>query len=219
MNQPGNKRKDYSIYIFRISMIFIIAGVIYYKPPVFLFLPLLVSTFVMFLQSKVSRYAFLIGALNSILYGIAHIMQTLYSTALYALMVSFPLQFLTFLNWSKNTVGNKTQLRQMSTKIRLTILGCIVVVWGLVFVIFSVLNSKYLLLDISISVMGLLATILCTLRFKEYIFPQLLSNTISFCTYVLMLKEEPSTIIWVINAANALMCSILAWINMNYREK
>ena len=214
-----NEKRDCSVCVFRVSLTLIIAGILYYKPSAFLFLPILVSVFVMFLQSRVSRYAFLAGAINSILYAIAYTMQTQYSTALYAFLVSFPLQFLTFLSWSKKTTDNKTELRQMSTKVRISVFGGMAVLWGLLLVIFSVLNSRYLLMDNAITVVGNVSTILCALRFKEYVFTQLLSGAIMVCTYVLMIREDPSAVIWVISNANSLICTALAWFNMKDNVK
>ena len=219
MNNEKKNRKDFSVYTLRVTLFLIIAGIIYYRPSPLLFVPLLVSAFIMFLQSKVSRFAFLIGAFNSVLYAIAYTIQTLYSTALYAFLVSFPFQLLTFFNWSKNTKENKTALRELSIKKRIFIFGGMLVLWLVLLIIFSSFGSKYLIMDNAVSVIGILSTILCVFRFKEYVFTQFTSNVIMLITYLLMLDENPSMFIWVVSVTNNLVCTILAWINMKHNAK
>ena len=97
--------------------------------------------------------------------------------------------------------------------------GGMLVGWLILYMIFSGFNSKYLLLDNSIAVLGTISTILCALRFKEYTFLQILTNAISFTTYLMMVEAEPSRIIWVISSANAIVCTWLAWSNMNEKEE
>lgn len=216
--EKSNKEK-LSYYIFGISFSLIVIEIIHYKPSPLLFIPLLVSAFVMFLQSRVNRYAFVVGAINSVLYAIAYVKMSLYATALYAVFVSCPLQVMTFVNWNRYTNQNKTKLRKMSVKSRIRLFGGMLAVWLLLYMIFSKLDSRYLLLDNSVAVLGAICTVLCTLRFKEYTFLQILTNIISFVTYLMMLEAEPSRIIWVISSANAIVCTSLAWINMNENEE
>ena len=212
------KKEKLSYYIFGISFLLIVVEIIHYKPSPFLFLPLLVSAFVMFLQSRVNRYAFVVGAINSVLYAVAYVKMSLYATALYALLTSCPLQIITFVNWNRYTKQSKTELRRMSGKSRIKLFGGMLAVWVLLYMIFSGLNSQYLLLDNSNAVLGMITTILCTLRFKEYTLLQIFTGIIGMLTYLMMLDEDPSIIIWVIQTANSIVCTLLAWVNMNEKE-
>jgi len=219
MKRAERIKEKLSFYVFWISFLLIVIAVIHYKPHPFLFIPLLVSAVIMFLQSRVNRYAFIVGAINAVLYAIAYMKMSLYATALYSLLVSCPMQVMIFVNWSRYTNQRKTKLRNMSVKSRVKVFGGMFAIWLLLYIIFSELDSKYLLLDNSIAVLGTISTVLCALRFKEYTFLQILTNTSSFVTYLLMVGTDPSRIIWVIKSANAIVCTWLAWSNMNEKEE
>ena len=173
----------------------------------------------MLLQSRVNRYAFIVGAINAILYAIAYMKMSLHATALYAILVSCPMQVMIFVNWSRYTNQRETKLRKMSVKSRVELFGGMLAGWLLLYMIFSGWNSQYLLLDNSVAVLGTISTVLCALRFKEYTFLQILTNAISFTTYLMMVEAEPSRIIWVISSVNAIVCTWLAWSNMNEKEE
>ena len=219
MKRAERIKEKLSFYVFWISFLLIVIAVIHYKPHPFLFIPLLVSAVIMFLQSRVNRYAFIVGAINAVLYAIAYMKMSLYATALYSLLVSCPMQVMIFVNWSRYTNQRKTKLRNMSVKSRVKVFGGMFAIWLLLYIIFSELDSKYLLLDNSIAVLGTISTVLCALRFKEYTFLQILTNAIGFTTYLMMVEAEPSRIIWVISSANAIVCTWLAWSNMNEKEE
>ena len=70
---------------------------IQFQQPFLRMLPLYISLCVGMLQSRASRYASLVGGLNSLVYTFVYISLGLYASALYAIAVSFPLQIATFL--------------------------------------------------------------------------------------------------------------------------
>lgn len=212
------KRRTFLIYEI-IVLSLMIAGIICYRPPVLTYISLLISMAVMFLQSKVNRYAFLIGALNSILYAVAYVKMQLYATALYALAFSCPLQLITFFNWNRYTNENRTRLREMLLKTRFKTLACIVGGFVLFYIIFRKMNSQYLFWDNCISILGIITSIICMLRFKEYIFLQILSNMVSLLTFITMLESDPSRIIWVVNCINAIISSCIAFKNMKLNKE
>lgn len=218
MRGAERKKEKLSFYIFGISFLLIVIAIIHYRPSPFLFIPLLVSAVVMLLQSRVNRYAFVVGAINAVLYAIAYVKMSLHATALYAILVSCPMQVMIFVNWSRYTSQRETKLRKMSVKSRGKLFGGMLAGWLLLYMIFSELNSKYLLLDNSVAVLGTISTVLCALRFKEYTFLQILTNVIGFATYLMMIEAEPSRIIWAISSANAIVCTWLAWSNMNKED-
>lgn len=219
MRVAESKKEKLSFGVFVISFFMIVIGIIFYRPSPLLFIPLLVSAGIMFLQARVNRYAFMVGAINAGLYAIAYMKMSLYTTALYAILVSCPLQLMIFVNWSRYTKQSETELRKMSVRSRIRLFCGMFVGWLLLYVIFSKWNSQYLLLDNSVAVLGTICTVLCALRFKEYTFLQILTNIISFITYLMMLEADPSRIIWVISSVNAMVCTCIAWSNMNEKEK
>ena len=86
MSGAERKKEKLSFYIFGISFLLIVIAIIHYKPSPFLFIPLLVSAIIMLLQSRVNRYAFIVGAINAILYAIAYMKMSLHMR----LCTSFP---------------------------------------------------------------------------------------------------------------------------------
>jgi len=210
--------KKISSVVFWVSFCLIIAGIIYFRPEPLMFLPVIISALVMFLQSRVNRYAFFVGAINAVLYTIAYIKMSLYATAAYALLVSGTLQVLTFINWSKHTDKNETEIKSMTWSLRIKLLTGMALMWSLIYLVFKQFNSEYLILDSGITVLGIIATILCTLRFKEYIAFQILTKISSFITYALMVSTDPSRIIWLISATNGIICSIIAILSINGRK-
>lgn len=120
-------------------------------------LPLFVSLVVMLLQARVSRYAFLLGGLNSVLYALSYSLMGLYASAIYALVSSFPLQIITFINWRRKTSGGVTELRKMSGGVRLLVLLGFALVWPAVyFTISSLPGATQSALDVTGTLIGLL---------------------------------------------------------------
>ncbi len=207
-------KKDISIYAFWVYLVVEVISILYFKPSFFLWVPILVSAVVMYLQSKVNRFAFAVCAFNAILYTIAYIQMSLYATALYAILVSFPLQLMIFFNWTKHTIKQKTDLRHLSGKKRITLLLGMLAGWLILYIIFKSLHSQYLLFDNVVAILGLVSTVICVLRYKEYIILQILNYVISMCLYSLMIKDDPSKTIWLISAAYGTICSCIAFYRM-----
>ena len=202
-----------------VSLISIIAGIIYFKPEPLMWIPLIVSAIMMFLQSRVNRYAFLVGAINAVFFTISYAKMELYATAAYALLVSCTLQVAAFINWSKHTQKNETDIKSMTWGTRIKLITGMALMWGIIYLIFVSFNSEYLLFDSTITVLGVIATILCTLRYKEYIVLQMLTRLSSIVTYVVMLSTDPSRIIWVISGLNGMISLIIAIISINGRKE
>ena len=202
-----------------ITFVLIVIFSIGFKVNILNVLPLLVSIFIMFLQSRVNRYAFLIGSLNSIFYAIAYFYMTLYSLALYALLVSFPIQIFTFFSWKKNTQNGRTETKSLSLRGRIIMFALMVLIWLALFLIFSAFNSTYLILDNTLSVLGIVTSVLCALRFSEYAILQTASTVANLVLYGFMITNDLSKIVWLIFSLYSATCSILAFININRQSK
>ena len=202
-----------------IEFIIILTGAIVFQLPLFNALPLLISTVVMFLQARVNRYAFLLGSLNSLLYAIAYLQMTLYSSAAYALLVSLPLQMFTFFNWRKHTYNNATQIRTLSIPMRILLFAGMGGAWLILFFIFSVFGSSYLILDNTVSVLGIVGTLLCAWRYAEFTMIQWISGLAGLVTYTVMTFDDPSRCIWLIHTVYTCICSIITYINIRKKEK
>lgn len=151
--------------------------------------PLYISLFIMFLQTRVNRYAFLLGGLNSIIYAAIYFYYTLYASAFYAFLFSFPLQIITFIRWSKHRYKQATIFRKMTAKQRAFVAAGFFCTGALIMLILSLTNAGYAMLDTSISLLGILATFLTMLAFIEAPFLGLISGLISIILYINMMAN------------------------------
>lgn len=216
-----NERLQSSILkaIAAITFVLILVLSFVFKPEVLTVLPLFVSIVVLFLKSQVNRYSFLIGTVNSVFYAVAYFCMGLYSMSAYAMFVSTPITLCTFLLWNKNTSEGQTKTRSLSALHRIGLFGVMALVWMLLFAVFSALGSSYLVLDNTLSVLGIAASILCVFRFSEYAILNVVSSVIDIVLYSVMLSDDISRIVWLIYAIYSAVCSFMAFVNMIRREK
>ena len=115
------------------TAVLITASGIYYKQNFLRILPLYVSLVIALLQSRVNRYASMLGSVNSLLYGAVYFYYNLYGSALSAIFFSCPIQVLTFIRWNKHKSGNSTVLRKMTPKQMILIgtgfIAALVIMW------------------------------------------------------------------------------------------
>lgn len=211
------KKRDFVTIIACIALVLICGGAFYFKLSILEFIPLIISIAIMFLQANVNRYAFLFGAVNSVLYAIAYLNMTLYVSALYALLISCPLQVITFLKWQKHTQNKTTALKSMSSKNRLLLFTAMAAGWLLLYLLFAVFGSKYLLFDNTVAVIGIVASILCAMRYTEYALLQVLSGAISTLLYAFMLLDDPRKAVWLVYSVYAAVCSMIAFVKTTRR--
>lgn len=189
-----------------------ISGVIF-KQSALRMIPLYVSLVIFLLQSSVNRFAPLIGGINAVFYAIVYFYYELYATAIYSLIVSCPLQIITFINWSKRKNGKTVNLKSMTVKGRilttLAFLGC----WVIMYIVMSKLGSSYMMFDNTITLFGILITILTMLAYVEYTYLMIPNVIISICMYVKMIADgtyEQTTFLF--SSCFSLICNILAFI-------
>ena len=174
-------------------------------------LPLFISLIVMLLQARVSRYAFLIGGLNSILYAISYVMMGLYALAIYSFVSSFPLQIITFINWKKKTSGGVTELRKMSWGLRgLVLLGFVIIGIPAYFAVSAIPGASQSVLDVTGTLLGILITVLTMLRFAEYAPLNLVNVCISLATHIAIFSYDTSNITYVIYTVYSGICMVAA---------
>ncbi len=189
-----------------------ICGIVF-KQDVWKMIPLYVSLFIALLQSRVSRFAPLLGGANSLLYTAVYFSYALYGQALYALFVSCPLQIITFVRWQKRKSGGSTVLRKLSRRMRILIAAAFVVVLFVVLQFAGESDSKYYVLDNTVMLLGILSTILMMLSFIEYTVLMVTSGCCNIFLYISMLETNPEQLTYLIYTTYALICSVLATIN------
>lgn len=169
-------------------------------------LPLLISAIIMFMQTRVNRYAFLIGSINSLIYALAYFYMKLYGSMLSALLFSFPLQIVTFLNWQKHTHKGTTEIKRFSNKGRIYLFSAMAVIWIAMYIGFSAVGSSYVIWDNSVLVIGTAGTVLCTLRYSEYAILNVISSVINVVLFACMSADDITKIIWLIYSVYCVIC-------------
>ena len=185
-----------------------ITGIIF-KQDFWRMVPLYVSLFIAFMNSRVNRYAPLIGGLNSILYALVYLSYGLYSSAAYAFFVSMTLQMITFIRWNKKPLGNSTELRRL--KMWQMIISVALLAVGFACLCFITKNvSQYFLLDNIITALGILVTVLRMLSYIEFTYFSICTEIFSVMLYVLMLRNNPEQSTYLIFSLYSLVCGVMA---------
>ncbi len=181
-----------------------------FKQDLWRILPLYISLVIAFLQSKVSRLAPLLGSCNSLLYGFVYFSYSLYASMLYAVLVSAPLQFITFMRWRKNAYQNTTYFRKLTTKQRVCFAGGFVALWVALYAVLATFHSAYLLLDNTATLFGIATTLLMMLAYIEFTYLLNINNLCVLVLYATMIPENPEQITYFVYAVYALLCSVIA---------
>ena len=185
-------------------------------------LPLFISLIVMILQSNANRYGYLLGSLNSLIYAAVYLfIFNLYGSALSAALTSFPFQLATFINWSRKPYGNSTIFKKLSKKALLLTVGILIALWLVLYILLSSLGSSHIVLDNTLTVIGLFTTVLVMLSYVDYIYFNLFSQALNLVLYIILTTEDISRLPNLIYMIYATICLLLAWkkISCLYKEQ
>ncbi|MBQ4604362.1 MAG: nicotinamide mononucleotide transporter, partial [Clostridia bacterium] len=173
---PETKKKILSkkdIFIFILmgctAVLITVAG-IYFRQSFLRILPLYISLTVGMLQSRVNRYASLVGSMNSLLYGVVYFYYGLYGSLFSAVLFSFPIQLLTFIRWNKNKWEHSTVLRKLTAKQRMLLVAGSVGALAAMWIILPLIGSQYVFLDSLTNLIGIVIYFLTMFAFVEYTF-------------------------------------------------
>ena len=184
---------------------------ILFTPKYLIVLPLYISLFISLLQTRISRYAPLIGGVNSILYFMVYMYSGIPATAFYALLFSCPLQIITFIRWTKHKRGGSTLLHKMSWRLRLYVAIAFALAWGAVFAVSSLAGTSFAILDTTSSMLGILTTFLTMFAFIEYTALQLVSGVTSVSLYISMITTgKVEQMPFLVYSVYSLICITLA---------
>lgn len=154
-------------------------------------IPLYVSICVLFLQSGVNRWAFLVGAINSLFYAAVYIYDGLYLTAVSAALFSFPVQMVTFFRWKNRDASGNTRFKTLSSKARLGILTAFVVLFVAFYKLLQHFGSDWGIYDCSNMLLGILVTLLCAVPYLEYSPLQCLNTLVGLAMFLKMARTDP----------------------------
>ncbi len=202
-------------------LVLILGSAIIVKQPPYMTLPLTISIFIMLLQTGVNRYAFLMGGINSIIYAVVDFSMGLYASAWYAILFSFPLQIIAFINWNKHRYKNSTVLKALSVRAKIIIAVAFATCWTAVFISLLKSGTPYAILDSTYSLLGILGVFLSMLAYKEYPYISLVSGVISIFLNVQVCINNIARLPYVVFSIYSMVCVIILFININrlYKEQ
>ena len=187
----------------------------------FIIMPLFVSLIVMLLQSQANRYAFLLGGINSLIYAAVDFSFTLYSSAASAILISFPIQLITFIRWNKRAYKKSTHFYRLSFSWRILTGAISISLFILLNIVFYKFGSPYMFLDNIVFVTSILTYVLTLFSFIEYPIVQIIGNFVSFGMNIAIFITNPSRLPFLIYNIYSLCCIMRAAISVLklYREQ
>ncbi len=211
MEEIFNRKNLPTLILMSITAIGITVSTVLCTPKYLMVLPLYVSLFISLLQTRLIRYAYLIGGINSILYFVVYMYSGIPATAFYALLFSFPLQIITFIRWTKNKHGISTLLRRMTRRQQLWITLSFVAAWMSVFAASKLMNSHFAILDTTSSMLGILTTLLTIFAFVEYTVLQLISGVANLSLYINIVSSgRGEQVPFLVYSVYSLICIFMA---------
>lgn len=194
-----------------VTMVLVTIASILVKQAMIRVLPLYVSMVISLLMSRVNRYAYLLGGINSIAYGFIALYYKIPGSAINAFCFSFPLQILSFIRWSRSAWKNTTVLKKMTLRGR--ILNLLLLLGGGCgyFFLIRAMGSASSLVDTIASLLGIYISILQLLKYSEYTYLMIPSGLMTISLYIsLMAKGNMEQLPFLIYACFSLLCSIRA---------
>ena len=212
INNKSLSKKDIFVFVLMgITAVSITAAGIYFHQSFLNILPLYNSLVVGMLQSRVNRYASLVGSINSLLYGAVYFYYGLYGSLFSAVLFSFPIQLLTFLRWNKNKWKHSTVLRKLTAKQRILLaVGCIATLAAM-WIVLPLIGSQYVFLDSITNIIGIVIYFLTMFAFVEYTFLMVINGVIGIALYIQMLGESPEMTTYLIFSVYSFICIVLAF--------
>lgn len=213
--------KLYKKIIIAVTGVAILVTGILCKQEFFLMIPLFISLFVMAFQSEANRIGPLMGSINSLLYAGCYIYMGVYLSAVQALLLSFPIQLITFFRWKKNAYKKTAVFKKMSAKTRIVFSVCVLGLWATLAGVCYYLNYEYAILDSILFLLGVIVQILTMLAFIEYTYLWIVQAVIGLFLNVQMVFVDPKETTYLVYGVYALYCVIGAFISVQkfYKEQ
>lgn len=216
MNSQSSKskmsKKDIFILILMVcTAVLITAAGVFYHQSFLRIMPLYISLIIAMLQSRVNRYASLLGSMNSLLYGAVYVYYKLYASAFSAVLFSFPIQMITFIRWNKNKSGQSTILRKLTRKQQVLIAVGFVAALAVMWIVLPLIGSEYVFLDSVTNLLGILIYFLTMFACVEYTFLMIINGVIGTALYITMLNETPETATYLIFSVYSFICIVFSF--------
>ena len=192
------------------AILIVITAAVTHQAP-FRIIPLFISLVINLLQTRVNRYAHLIGSLNSIQYGLIDWHYGLYGTAMTDFLVYFPFQLFTFILWSRRSYKQTTLLRSMTWKQRLLTLVSCSFIWFVTFIALQIAHSNYQVVDSTLTLMSLLISILMLFAFVEYTWLMIPLGVLGVYTNTIVMMDSLDRMPFLVFSIFSLYCQVLAF--------
>ena len=165
-------------------------------------LPTLVSLVVQILSIRANRYAFLIGGTNAMLYCVAAYQEGLYFSILSNILISTPLQYLSFIMWNKKKSAKdarKTQLRVLKPYSRIMIIVATLIAWiPFYFLCRSFFTGDLVVLDSLVFVWGITVALLAAFRYIDSQYLNLFPCAAGIYMWAVICISTPSNLNYLI---------------------
>ena len=218
MNSDGTKklsrRNIITIILIAVTAIAITVTGIAFKQKAIRIIPLYVSLIIGMLQARANRYSYIMGALNSIVYAGVYFSLGLYASMLSALLVSFPVQTVTFVRWSKHSYKHSTEFRKLSAKQWAFVVSLFVVSFTALCFIMSAVGSNYMIIDNVASILGIFVYFLTLFAFREYSYLMLLTGVINIVLNTRLTLDDPSMITYLIYSLYSMTCIVMQFFSV-----
>lgn len=166
-------------------------------------LPTLVTLVVQLLLVRANRYAFLLGGTNALIYGAAYLSEGLYFSCISAVLMSAPLQYYSFVVWSRRREKPVGGLRFLSPGKLLATVGATVAIWLVCYFALGGLfqDATSPLLDSYLFAAGLTSSLLAAWQYVETQYISILSSILSLGLWIALTLRNPANVNYVIIAA------------------
>jgi hypothetical protein len=174
----------------------------------------------MLFNSRASRFGFLLGGLNCVLYTVVYALTALWGNAISSVIGAF-FAFLSYVRWKKRAYGQSTIIKKMTTLHRTSFIVVFVVAWLALSWALSLGGGTQPLLDAYSGVSGILIPILTMMAYIEETPFYTLGTFISLTMWVMIAINEPNEITFVIYAVYNCYMAVkraITWVKL-YRKQ
>ena len=166
-------------------------------------LPTLITLVVQVLLVAANRNGLLLGGCNAALYGVSNLLQGLHFSAISALLISSPIQIISFFTWKKNSKDKKVIFKRMSPVVLISTIAIILGGWALCYFLLAPFfsDATFPVLDTLTFAIGTVCTIIVALRFIESQYINIISCLIQLVLYIIISVRDPSNISYIVISA------------------
>ncbi len=203
-----NRQMLFPLALTAVSALLITVSGIVFKQEIFRIIPLYISLFVGVLQMKANRFSYLIGGLNCFIYTAIFISLGLYATAASVILFSSPMQLITFWRWNKKSYKRSTKFRSLTAKGWMLIVVAFAVSFFVVNFALDSVDSSHPVIDNLATLVGIVASVLSLLCYREYSWVMLVSGVVNLAFYIVLAIDDPAQITYIVYATNSMICVV-----------